>query len=72
MRRSVCGFGKGADGAKHQVVGVGLQTGGERAIDGEAEHIRFHCGDDVVRAGENSQAVEQVVAVFASACDVEV
>jgi len=62
---------QGAGGAQDEIVRIGLQGGGERAVDGEGEGLGRFGGDEVTDGGEDDEAVEQMVAVGAAAGDVK-
>jgi hypothetical protein len=58
-------------GAKHQVVRFWREGGAEWAVDREFEIVGRGGMQDVSGAGENDQTVEQVIAVGATASDMQ-
>ena len=66
------GFGQQMRGAQHQIIGGAVERAGERTADAEADLVGRGEAEHIAGAGEDDQAVEQVVAVVAPAGDVKV
>ena len=71
QRRAVAGTAQRERGAEHEVVGAGAEVAGEGAVDGEREAGGGLGLEQIAEAGEDHEAVEQVVAVGAAAGDVQ-